>query len=339
MRRFLYPALAALAAVTFAPPMAAQAQNKITVGLPTSPPNIVHMPVIVAKDLGLYKKYGVDVDIVSLEDGVKVFRAMLAGNVDIGMAPGSVTLIGISNGAQVKAIVANLPKFEASMVVRANVKDMADLKGKRIGIQQPGGFADINSRAVLRAAKVDPKDVNFVSIATEDVPALVADQVDTAILHVEQEMLAKSKVPNLHAIARMWELQPKTLYTVAAATDKTIKDKPAALQAFVLANMEATRIMYTDKAKIMPILVKHTGYPEKILSESFDFLVQQCIWDANSGLGPERVNFTADLMTRVGNIKEGKTPKYEDFVDLSFSKKAIEKIGEWKGPVCPTAAF
>jgi NitT/TauT family transport system substrate-binding protein len=297
------------------------------------------MPVVVAKELGLYKKYGVDVDIVSLEDGVKVFRAMLAGNVDVGMAPGSVTIIGVSNGAQVKAIVANLPKFEASMVVRDNIKDMADLKGKRIGIQQPGGFADLLSRSVLRAAKIDPKDVNFVSIATEDVPALVADQVDTAILHVEQEMLAKSKVPSLHAIARMWELQPKTLYTVAAVTDKTIKDKPAALEAFVKANIEATRIMYTDKAKIMPILVKATGYPEKILAESFDFLVNQCIWDANSGLGPERFKFTADLMTKVGNIKEGKTPKYEDLIDASFAKKAIDQLGEWKGPVCPTTAF
>ena len=127
-----------------------------------------------------------------------------------------------------KALSANLPKFEASMVVRANIKTMADLKGKRIGIQEPGGFADILSRAVLRAAKIDPKDVNFVSIASEDVPALVADQVDTAILHVEQEMLAKSKVPDLHAIARMWELQPKTLYTFLSATEKTIKDKAAA---------------------------------------------------------------------------------------------------------------
>lgn len=331
--------LAAVAAVALALPGAVNAQTKLTVGLPTTPPNIVHMPVIVAKDLGLYKKYGIDVETVALEDGVKVFRAMLSGDIDIGMAPGAVTIVGISNGAKVKAIIASLPKFEASMVVRGNVKDMADLKGKRIGIQQPGGFSDINSRAVLRAAKVDPKDVNFVSIATEDVPALVADQVDTAILHVEQEMLAKSKVPSLHAIARMWELQPKTLYTVAAVTDKTLAGKHAALLAFVEANMEATRIMYTDKAKIMPILIKHTGYPEKILSESFDFLVKSCIWDANSGLGPERVNFTAGLMTKVGNIKEGKTPKYEDVVDTSLAKEAIAKIGEWKGPVCPTAAF
>jgi NitT/TauT family transport system substrate-binding protein len=338
MRRF-YSALTVVFAAALALPAAANAQQKITIGIPTSPPNIVHMPVIVAKELGLYKKVGLDVDIVSLGDGVKVYRALLAGNIDLGLTPGAPTIIGRSNGATVKALSANLPKFEASMVVRADIKTMADLKGKRIGIQEPGGFADILSRAVLRAGKIDPKDVNFVSIASEDVPALVADQVDTAILHVEQEKLAISKVPDLHAIGRMWELQPKTLYTFLSATEKTTKEQAAMVQAVVSANIEATRIMYTDKAKIMPILVKQTGYPEKILSESFDFMVANCIWDANTGLSPERVNFTAELMTKIGNIKEGKTPTYDDIVDTSFAKKAIEQLGEWKGPVCPTAAF
>ncbi len=336
--RKLYSTLTALAAALLLPGLAL-AQQKITVGIPTSPPNIIHMPVIVAKELGLYKKAGLDVDIVSLGDGVKVYRALLAGNIEFGLTPGAPTIIGRSNGAAVKALSANLPKFEASMVVRADIKTMADLKGKRIGIQEPGGFADLLSRSVLRAAKIDPKDVNFVTIASEDVPALVADQVDTAILHVEQEMFAKSKVPDLHAIARMWELQPKTLYTFLSATENTIKDKPDVVQKMVAANIEATRIMYTDRAKIIPILVKQTGYPEKILADSFDFLVKECIWDANSGLSAERVNFTADLMTKIGNIKEGKTPKYEDIVDVSFAKKAIEQLGEWKGPVCPTAAF
>jgi len=339
MRKFYSTLALFAAAAALTLPGTANAQQKITIGIPTSPPNIVHMPVIVAKELGLYKKAGLDVDIVSLGDGVKVFRALLAGNIELGLTPGAPTIIGISNGAAVKALSANLPKFEASMVVRADIKTMADLKGKRIGIQEPGGFADILSRSVLRAAKLDPKEVNFVSIASEDVPALVANQVDTAILHIEQEMLAKSKVPDLHAIARMWELQPKTLYTYLSATEKTIKEKPAIVQAVVTANIEATRAMYTDRAKIIPILVKQTGYPQTILEQSFDFMVKECIWDANSGLSAERTNFTADLMTKVGNIKPGKTPKYDDIVDGSFAKKAIAQLGEWKGPVCPTAAF
>jgi ABC-type nitrate/sulfonate/bicarbonate transport system substrate-binding protein len=327
-----------LAGTILALPALARAED-LVVGMPTTPPNIVHMSVLIAQDLGLYKKHGTSVKTIAQAGGVFVYRAMLAGNVDVGMVPGAVAIIGVSKSSPARIIYVNTPKFEASMVARPNVPTMADLKGKRIGIQEPGGFADINSRAVLRAAKIDPKDVSFVSIATEDVPALVADQVDTGILHVEQEMFAKSKVPGIHAIARMWELQPKTLYLAAAATDKTIKEKPAQLSAFVKANMEATRLMYTDKAKVIPILVKHTGYPQKVVEEAFDFLVKECIWDANTGLGAERFDFTAELMTKVGNIAAGKTPKHEDVMHASFAKDALKELGEWKGPVCPSAAF
>ena len=87
--RKLSPTLAALAVIAMALPGAASAQQKIVIGIPTSPPNIVHMPVIVAKELGLYKKAGLDVDIVSLGDGVKVYRALLAGNIDFGLTPGA----------------------------------------------------------------------------------------------------------------------------------------------------------------------------------------------------------------------------------------------------------
>jgi NitT/TauT family transport system substrate-binding protein len=330
--------LSLLAGAMLALPAAATAQD-IVVGMPTTPPNVVHMSVLIAQDLGLYKKHGISVKVIAQAGGVHVYRAMLAGNIDVGMVPGSVAIIGVSKGSPARVIYVNTPKFEAVMVTRPNVKTMADLKGKRIGIQEPGGFADINSRAVLRAAKIDPKEVNFVSIATEDVPALVADQVDTAIMHVEQEMLAKSKVPGLNAIARMWQLQPKTLYLTASATEKTIKDKPAQLKAFIKANIEATRLMYSDKAKVMPVLVKHTGYPQKIVEEAFDFMVKECIWDANTGLGPERFVFTAELMTKVGNIEAGKTPKHEDVIHASFAKDALKELGEWKGPVCPSPAF
>ncbi len=334
--RMLNVTAALLVGAALALPAVTHAED-LVVGMPTSPPNVIHMTVLIAQDLGLYKKHGVSVKTVALDGGVKVYRAMLSGNLDIGLAPGTVAIVGASKGAAVRIIYVNTPKFEASMVARANVPTMADLKGKRIGIQQPGGFADILSRNVLRAAKIDPKEVNFVSIATEDVPALVANQIDTGILHVEQEMLAKSKDSGIHAIARMWELAPKQLYLTNAVTEKTIKEKPAKLKAYIKANMEATRLIYTDRAKVLPILIKHTGYPKEIIEATLDFLVKECIWDANTGLAPERFDFTAALMTKVGNIPKGKTPKYADVTNTSFAKDALKELGEWKGPLCPSA--
>ena len=332
--RSLIPALIAAAAIVV--PDGAQAQDKLIVAMPTTPPNIVHMPVHIANDLGLFKKYGLEIKVVELAGGVYTFRAMVAGSADVASASGPFSIVGRAKGAKTKAILANMPKLEASMIVGKDIKTIADLKGKRIGIQEPGGFADVLARGVLRAAKIDPKEVHFVSIATEDVPALVANQVDTAMLHVEQEIIAQQKIPTLHAIARMWEIQPDNLYNVMAVQDKLIKDKPAALKAFVKGHIEATRLIYTDRAKVLPIIVKYTKLPKDVVEKSLDLMVQKCIWDANHGLGPKKVNATGALMERVGNIPKGQVPKYDDVVDLSFAKEAIKELGEYKGPLCPS---
>jgi hypothetical protein len=95
-------------------------------------------------------------------------------------------------------------------------------------------------------------------------------------------------------------------------------------------------MMYSDPAKVLPVLVKYTGLPPDVLKESYDFLVKQCIWDANHGLSRDRVAYSTDVMVRVGNIDKDKAPKYEDVVDLSFADKAIKELGEWKGPLCPS---
>jgi ABC-type nitrate/sulfonate/bicarbonate transport system substrate-binding protein len=323
-------------AAMLAVPGLAHAQNSLVVAMPTTPPNIVHMPVHIANELGLFKKYGLTIKVVELAGGVYTYRAMVAGSADVASASGPFSIVGKAKGATTKMILANMPKLEASMVVNKDIKTMADLKGKRIGIQEPGGFADVLSRGVLRAAKVDPKDVHFVSIATEDVPALVAGQVDTAMLHVEQEIIAQQKIPSLHVIARMWEIQPDNLYNVMAVQDKLIKDKPAALKAYVKGHIEATRLIYTDRAKVVPVIVKYTKLPKDVVEKSLDLMVQKCIWDANHGLGPKKVNATGALMERVGNIPKGQVPKYEDLVDLTFAKESLKELGEWKGPVCPS---
>jgi NitT/TauT family transport system substrate-binding protein len=329
-----YVTSALFAAALFAVPSLASADSKLVVAMPTTPPNIVHMPIYIAHDLGIYKKLGLTVDTVQLEGGVKTYRAMVAGNADIASASGPFSIVGLARGAPTKIILAYAPKIEASMVVNKDIKTMADLKGKRIGIQQPGGFADILARGVLRAAKIDPKDVHFVSIASEDVPALVANQIDTAILHVEQEIVAQSEVPSLHAIARLWEIQPKNLYNVMAVTDKIVKEKQAALLAFVTGTIEATRLMYTDKARVLPVLIKYTELPKGVVEKAYDFMVENCIWDANHGLDQHRVNFTANLMTKVGNIPQGHPPRYENIVELSFAHEALKELGNWKGPMC-----
>ena len=88
-----------------------------------------------------YKKGGVEVSTIQLEGGVFTYRATVAGSADVALAGGGFAIVGRAKGAPTKLILANAPKLEASMVVTQDIKTMADLKGKRIGIQEPSGFA------------------------------------------------------------------------------------------------------------------------------------------------------------------------------------------------------
>ena len=115
--------------------------------MPTTPPNLVHMPLHIANDLGLFKKHGLSIKVIELAGGVYTFRAVVSGSADVASASGPFSIVGKAKGAPTKMILTNTPKLEASMVVNDNIKTMADLKGKRIGIQEPGGFADVLAQA------------------------------------------------------------------------------------------------------------------------------------------------------------------------------------------------
>jgi NitT/TauT family transport system substrate-binding protein len=325
---------AAAAALLLAAPGAGSAQ-KLSVGMPTSPPNIVHMPLFVAQDLGLFKAEGVDVEALAFEGGVKSFRAMVSGDVDVAAGSGPFSIVGRARGAKTKLFLTNAPKLESTMVVQPGIKSLADLKGKRIGIQEPGGFAWVLSMTVLRSAGLKESDVNFVSILSEDVPPLVANQIDTAVLHVEQEMVAKAKRPDLHVLARLWEIEPDQLYVAFAAKEATIASKRKELVAMAKAHIRATRLMYTDKAKVLASIVRHTGLEPDVASKAYDVLVKSCIWDANNGLSRQRIAYTTNRMVKVGNIEQSKAPSYEDVVDLSIADEALKALGPWKRPVCP----
>ena len=219
-------------------------------------------------------------------------RAMLAGNVDVGMSPGALTIVGAPKGRRPKAILANVPKFEASMVVRDNVKTMADLKGKRIGIQEPGGFADILSRSVLRAAKIDPEGREFRQHRHRgragsggrpgrhrDPPCRAGD--------AGQDEGAR---PARHR-AHVGCCSPRSSIPSRRSPRRPSRKSRRRCRPSSTPTSRRRASCTPTRPRCMPIMVKHTGYPEKVVERAYDFMVKNCIWDANSGLGAERVEF------------------------------------------------
>src|SRR5437667_11562736 len=88
-------------------PAAAQPKLKpVGFAMPTTPPNLVHIPVWVAQDTGIFAKYGIEVKIFTFEGGPSALRALIGGGGQINVAaPGIPPFVAaLAQGAELKAI-------------------------------------------------------------------------------------------------------------------------------------------------------------------------------------------------------------------------------------------
>jgi len=298
--------------------------TKISFGMPTTPPNVVHITPWVAKEQGFFADEGLDVEISTFEGGIYVYRNIVGGGLDAGAGAGAAAVVSAGKKAGFKAIFSPAPKFSSTLTARANIKTLQDLKGKKIGVQEVGGFADVLSRMVLAKAGIKPDEVSFVPIASADVPPLLAGQIDTAVLHVDQLILAQQKDPSFHPLVKFWELDPNQLFLVVVAPEKKLAAEPAKYQSLVRALIKANRFMYANKARTVEIGVKYAKIPKDVVEKTYDEFTKGKVWAQNDGLLREKVDYTSERMVKVGNLKPEERPKFEDFVAVPIVEGAMK---------------
>ena len=309
---------------------AAEAAKKLVLAMAVTPPNLVHVPPYLAKDLGYFKEEGLDVEIVSFEGGVGSLRAMLAGSADLALTSADPPISARAQGAAIKMIFSTSPLLEAVMTVQGNIKEIKDLKGKKIGIQEPSGFADIFSRRLLGLAKIKPDEVQFIGTSTAGrVPALVTGQVDTGVLHVEQAIRAIKRNPGLRNLVNFWEVFPDAFYNVIVAQEQTVKEKRELIEGFVRAVIKANRYLYKNKKGALDAAAEMTGYSLEELDSAYDQLTKGRVFSVNDGMPRKMVQFNLDNLVQTGRLAAEKKPTYEQVVDLGPTEAALKSLGKW----------
>src|SRR5207237_7796807 len=197
---------------------------KITVAVPVTPPNVVHLTPYVADAFGYFKDENLTVELIRFEGGVGSLRASASGGITLAGTSAEPVIDGIANGAEVKIVYSYAPNVDVSFVVGPGIKTLADLKGKKMGVQEPGGFADVMTRIVLKKAGIDPKDVTFVTTTTAGrVQALATGTTDTAVLHIDQVRTVSKANPQIHVLANMWDVLTDYQYSVYIVPTQTMK--------------------------------------------------------------------------------------------------------------------
>jgi len=311
----------------------AQAKRKVVFGVPVTPPNVVHIPPYVANDMGFFAEQGIEVELVTFEGGVQSLRGSVAGGLDITGTSADPAITAAAKGAGTKIIGTYSHKLSQSMLVQGDIKSCKDLKGRKVSIQEVGGFSEVLSRAVMASCGLTPKDVQYIFVSTKGrVPALLTGQVDTAILHVDQALVAKKNKPDLNILVNLWETLPKWLYAVYNAPGKQISENRQLYVDILAALIKANRFMYKNKAKTVEIAAKYTKADPEVVSQTYDILTGAGAWAVNDGLPRDMVEWTINQQVEIGTIKAADKPSYEKFVELPVIEAALAKAGgRWTG--------
>ncbi len=320
--------LAALAAAGIA---AAQAPRRtLVIGMPVTPPNLPHLGVYVAKDLGYFDEEGINVELAGFESGLQSLRGGVAGGLDILGASSEPVIKAISRGAKIRSIFSYAHKLTVVMVAQESIRKPTDLRGKKLGIQEVGAFREVMTRAVLHSAGLSPQDVQYVPVSSAGyVPALIGDKIDTAILHIDQAYMARTKKASLHPLVPLWEVMPIYWYGTFSTTEEVLRKEPDLLARAVVAIIKAHRFMYRNKERTLDLASKHTGYPKEVLSPAYDALAAAKVWPVNDGMPAEMVEATINKMVEIGFLTENERPKVEQVVDRGPANAALAKLGRW----------
>jgi len=206
--------------------------------------SILDMPYIIARDRGLFREEGLEPELIFLK-AAQTIPAMLAGGIDFGTATGTAIAAALS-GVDVRVVFAMSDKPSFDLIALPSITDVAQLRGKKLGITAFGALAEILARQILSAHKVPAEQVTFLPLGTSDVMylALKARTIDATMLQIPQNFLAVDE--GFRKVASGADVY-RAVQGGLTTTKAIISDRPELVTKMIRATQRALRLIRNDK--------------------------------------------------------------------------------------------
>ena len=162
----------------------ANGQEKIRVGLGSISlqSGLVH----IAKDRGLFVKYGLLTESVYIPGGSTNVQVLVSGSLDLSQLSGAPGVAANLEGADLVYFLGLLDKLNYQLVTHPEIRSIEQLKGKKFAVSRFGSSADFGMRALLKRVGVDPiKEATILQIGDEParIAAVTSGNVDGTVVN------------------------------------------------------------------------------------------------------------------------------------------------------------
>ena len=233
--------------------------------------------IAVADEKGFFKQVGLDVAIKPYPSGSDSLKAMMRGDAHIATVADIAFAITMDEDPSLRVIAAIGASSGSELVARKdrNIREPADLKGKRVGYS-PGTTSSYFLHSFLLTHHLSWNDISTVAVpAARQAETVITGEVD-AVSAFEVYAFAARKALGENAVA--WDIQNTLAYQWLLATRESATLSPEAarrfLKALILAeefavnHQEETKAIIARKWNLDPDLIDFT-WSRTRLSVSF----------------------------------------------------------------------
>ena len=227
----------------------------------------------VAKDAGIFKKHGLDVNVVYIEGTPKALMSLFAGELQVVAGTGPAVVQAKMRGADVTMIMGFEVFLPYYLIATPDVKRVEDLKGKIGANHSAATSADFAMRLGLRNIGFDPeRDVNLRVVGATNLRMLVMQQGQaqfTVITTTEREEGEKRGFKVLVDLASKRIPYP---HSGLITSQRMLREKHDAMLRFGRATVEAIHFFKTQKAPTIAVLKKYAKTDLSTLDTAYAYL-------------------------------------------------------------------
>jgi NitT/TauT family transport system substrate-binding protein len=208
----------------------------------------------IAVDKGLFAKYDLNVELIYVA-GSQAMQSLLSGTTPIGIQGIEPVFRVNVHGADTVMILGLVTKPPFSIIVRPEIKDYRELKGKPMGITRYGSSTDLLLRLTLEKWGFKPEtDVPILQMG--GVPPILAGMQSKKIFGgpLSLPTLARAKQEGYRELADVADLVPD--YQVAGIVTRRsfIKQNRDAVRGFIKAIAEASATFRSDPESVKKVM-------------------------------------------------------------------------------------
>ena len=286
-------------------------------------------PFWIAKDLGLFQKYGLDVDLVRIA-GEKGISAMVGGSTNVAQVGGISVVAAAVQGMEVVILGTVFDRLVFSLHASDQIKDVKDLKGKTIGVGNIGGNGYFAGLVLLsKFGWVLNKDVRLLAVggSQEVFVALQQGKIQAGVMAPPtNSFAAKAGFREIFNIGSL-DLPFPTISVVS--TRKFVQENPEVTLNVLRATSEAIHIYKRRPDLANPVIAKYmrVSKDDPELLKSHDLYGKQM--NETLATPPEGIRLILDQLADSLKKPEIRSRNPSDFMDNRFLQ-SLEKEGFFK---------